>query len=377
MKIAVLTLPLETNYGGILQAYAMQQVLKGMGHDVVTIQEPLYYFPWWKRPLAYAKRFLQKYVLKKTGIKAIFHENRRKKFLFQISHEMRPFIESRIQKCDLIEVKRRKDQYSAIVVGSDQVWRPKFYTLGYKKMENAFLAFAKDWNIKRVAYAASFGTDEWEYDPAQTFTCKELVKKFDAVSVREKSGVNLCQKYLDVKAKWVLDPTMLLNVSHYVSLFEKEKIEPSKGNLFVYVLDKCEDTEQIEKKIIGTFSLRPFYTSTDDARALLEARIATKPETWLRSFYDAEFILTDSFHACVFSILFNKPFVIYGNQERGMTRFNSLLSLFNLQNRLISSKTTNLEGVLHTPIDWNAVNEILEKQRVDSKRFLLNALEGK
>ena len=78
------------------------------------------------------------------------------------------------------------------MVGSDQVWRPMYYPT---KIENAYLDFARDWNVKRMAYAASFGTSDWEYTAGQTRRCRELLRKFDVVSVREESAVGLCRKF--------------------------------------------------------------------------------------------------------------------------------------------------------------------------------------
>ena len=119
-------------------------------------------------------------------------------------------------------------QFDAIVVGSDQVWRPKYFK---DKIENAFLDFAKSWNIKRIAYAASFGTDEWEYAPKQTKRCGELLKLFDFVSVREMSGINLCATHFDLGAKLEPDPTMLLTTEDYMRLFEVARTPKSSGTL--------------------------------------------------------------------------------------------------------------------------------------------------
>jgi hypothetical protein len=367
MKIGILTLPLHTNYGGILQAYALQAVLKNMEHEVVLIKEnEIFKLPLWKAPISYAKRFLFKYILKRKGAIDIFYEQYFKK----ITQNTRPFIDEYIQELDIEDVKKDKESFDAIVVGSDQIWRPKYY---YKNITKAYLSFAKSWNIKRIAYAASFGTDKWEYTEAQTQQCRNLVEKFDAVSVREKSGIDLCQRHFGINAVQVLDPTMLLDVQHYISLIERANIEKSKGELFVYVLDKSKETHDIEQEICSMFGYKPFYSSTDSSKASLENKIASRPEVWLRSFYDAEFILTDSFHACVFSILFNKPFVVYGNKNRGLSRFDSLLQLFGLEQRLISQETVHLQQTLNTPIDWTTVNAILREQRDVANRFLIDS----
>ena len=99
-------------------------------------------------------------------------------------------------------------EYDAFIVGSDQVWRPSYN----QHLEQAFLNFTENWkNVKRIAYAASFGVDNWEFTKKQTKECKRLVQKFDFVSVREDTAVNLCKEHLGIEATHVLDPTLLLS----------------------------------------------------------------------------------------------------------------------------------------------------------------------
>src|SRR5690606_30541311 len=127
-------------------------------------------------------------------------------------------------------------KFSAVVVGSDQVWRPRYSPNIY----NFFLDFLKNNStIKKVAYAASFGTEDWEYTEEQTREARELIKHFNAVSVRESSGVLLCDKYLNRKdAVHVLDPTLLLKAEDYNQLINKTKKEIG---LFTYVLDETKE----------------------------------------------------------------------------------------------------------------------------------------
>ena len=115
-----------------------------------------------------------------------------------------------------------QEKYDAIVVGSDQIWRKQYVCESFKlPIESSFLDFAKHWDIKRISYAASFGTEEWEYNDEQTKNCRVLIQLFDNVSVREKSGVALCKDYLQHNAKVVLDPTLLLKKNDYLKLLNK------------------------------------------------------------------------------------------------------------------------------------------------------------
>lgn len=334
MKIGILTLPLHTNYGGILQAYALQTVLERMGHKVVVIDTPnVKSMPSF---LAMGKRIAKRALGKRVEI---FLERRHNREYPIISQYTQPFIDKYIHRKEISSLHElRKENFDTIVVGSDQVWRPLYFTSLFKtNIRNAYLAFAGEWNIKRIAYAASFGTDNWEYTPEQTKTCGELLKLFDAVSVREESGVQLCKEHFGVEAQHVLDPTMLLDKEDYMHLIEAAGTPKSKGTLLNYILDETPEKRTLMEQIAKNKRLIPFRVNSkvEDRTAPLEERIQPPVEQWLRGFYDAEFVVTDSFHACVFSILFNKSFVVIGNKERGMARFSSLLKLFNIESRII------------------------------------------
>lgn len=351
MKIGILTLPLHTNYGGILQAYALQTVLERMGHKVVVLdKKPYRYLPVQEMPLSYIKRIIKKYILGKNII--ILAEQYYNKNYPIISQYTQPFIERYIHRVDVANLLTLNEKdFDALIVGSDQIWRPCYY----QHIENAFLSFAENWQVKRLAYAASFGSEKWEYTSSQTKRCAKLVKKFDVVTVREETGVKLCQEYLGIDAKWVLDPTMLLTKEDYENIIDSANIEQNTGDMLIYVLDTNKQRECLINEIVKHVKLKPFYVSSkvEDIFAPIEQRIQRPVEVWLRGFRDSKLVVTDSFHACVFSILFNKPFIVLKNEERGITRLSSLLNLFGLENRLVTSidEITQL-----SEIDWNFVN---------------------
>ena len=122
--------------------------------------------------------------------------------------------------------------------------------------------------------------------------------------------------------------------------------------------------------------MTPFYVNSryEEFGAPLEERIQQPVEKWLRAFYDAEFVITDSFHACVFSIIFNKPFIVYGNKERGYARFDSLLKIFGLEERIATS-LNDIDKIINKPIDWNNVNSIHTEWKENSISFLINNLK--
>ena len=371
MRIGILTLSLHTNYGGILQAYALQTVLERMGHEVHVIEKnrrPLS-IPIQKMPFCYGKRIVKNIIGRKCPI---FYEQKYNREQLIIRQNTDKFIKKYIHIAEYDDFSDIKEsEYDAIVVGSDQVWRPKYF--GLNQIENAYLKFAEGWNIKRIAYAASFGTDEWEYTPKQTEECGRLLRMFDVVSVREDSGVDLCKRYFGVDAQHVLDPTMLLGKEDYIKLFTDANTPKSKGNLLCYILDETEEKKALIKHIAAEKGLIPFNvkSQSDDVNSPLSERIQPPLEQWLRGFYDAEFVVTDSFHACVFSILFNKPFIVYGNVDRGLSRFKSLLTMFGLEDRII---TNVIDEVNSSEIDWNRVDRILNDRIILSENFLINYL---
>lgn len=372
MKIGILTLRLHNNYGGILQAYALQKVLQQMGHDATVIDKsrfiklPLFSF---SRYYLYFKRLIIKIISDRSL--PVRWDKKRNDDMAIMSTNTYPFILKHIKR---IETNNnysniKQDDFDAFVVGSDQVWRPKYF--GQNIIACAYLSFAKDWDVKRISYAASFGTENWEYTKEQTAECKKLIKLFDAVSVRESSAVKLCEKHFDTSAMHVLDPTMLLDASDYIKLFEEANTAQSSGSLMCYILDENKEKQEVVSCIEQTLHLKSFSVNSkyEVADAPLEERIQPPVETWLRGFYDADFVITDSFHACVFSILFEKPFIVYGNKDRGMARFNSLLSIFELENRLITNSEDALQ-VINEPIDWEIVNAKKKEWQEKSYNFL-------
>ena len=214
MKIGILTLPLHTNYGGILQAYALQTVLSRLGHNACVIekeQRPLH-LPVWRKPVKYARRIIRNL---RGEPYPIFYEQKQNRELPIIRQHTDKFIRKNIRRMTFSAYSAIiESDFDAIVVGSDQVWRPQYFD----DIRTAYLDFAEGWRIRRMAYAASFGTDAWEYTRSKEKECRRLLRMFDAVSVREASGVELCREHFGVKAEHVLDPTMLLDRQDYIRL---------------------------------------------------------------------------------------------------------------------------------------------------------------
>lgn len=374
MRIGILTLPLHTNYGGLLQAYALQTVLEKMGHEAVVLDTPnRKSILKWSYPLEILKRCISKFLLRRPT--RVFFEQWFNKTYPIISRNTQPFIANHIHRLEIKGLKSLSpDSFDAFVVGSDQVWRPAYFTRMYDtSITNAYLAFARNWKIKRVSYAASFGTDSWEYSKEQTKNCAKYLKMFNAVSTRESSGAELCKKHFGVNATHVIDPTMLLTKEDYVGLINNSSTPKSKGNMLCYILDETKEKTDVIDFVAKSKGLTPFKVNSKvgDFSLPVEERVQPAVETWLRGFYDADFVVTDSFHACVFSTLFQKPFVIVGNKERGLARFHSLLATYGLEDCLASGPDT----VKFSAINWEEVSKILNEKRNEAFEFLSKALK--
>ena len=367
-------MPLYTNYGGgLIQAYALQTVLKRMGHDVVTenrmIVMPKQSIVQRLKGIPLLRMFAgkSKYSVPKLEEQRIISQNTTN-FIDKYINITEPVYYD--SKCLL-----DKHVFEAFIVGSDQVWRPKYSSC----LSNYFLDFTQGLPVKRIAYAASFGTDEWEFTREQTSECSRLLKQFNAVSVREASGVQMCKHYFDVDAEHLIDPTMLLEKEDYINIVNAENETCHQGNIMTYFLDKNQMKESISyelcKRLNGSlFSVAPEKRYCDVGPKGIDQCVFPSLASWLRGFMDADYIVTDSFHGVVFSIIFNKPFIAIANKERGLSRFISLMKMFELESRLIYSSDDLTDDIINQKIDFAKINTIKEREREKALLFLEKAL---
>lgn len=378
-KICILTQPLFTNYGGILQAYALQKTIKDMGFDVVTDLCPIKILSFKERLREKTRRIVLKYLFNKRNI------NIRQYFLSKndaktISKNTKLFIDKYISTTDFFhgelfpkEVEIKK--YDAFIVGSDQVWRNE-----YSRVESYFLDFAKDYPCKKIAFSASFGKSYWQFDDKRTKYLSFLAKKFSAISVREKSAIELCKNYLDIDAIHLIDPTLLLTKEDYDNIIKNENEEETQEDLVAYLLDDTKEKQDIIKKIqtIKNFSLCNISTKklTKRQRHINEKYIFNPVSFWMNKIKNAKFVITDSFHGVVFSIIFNKPFAVIENKQRGNDRFSSLLNMFHLQDRIIKENEAFDSKILGKEIDYKAINSLIEQEKDKAIMFLSNNLKS-
>lgn len=360
-KIALLTMYYDNNYGGNLQRYALVTTLQQLGCDV----ECLYIRQnWSNQGLKYwiiktLKQFVKHYILWRKNEPLFLWKVEKTEYLQMIA-VTEPFYERNIPHSSVLYGKLwlknyvRKHKNDAYIVGSDQVWR-KNYVERFGLGTWFFDFLPANYSGKRIAYGASFGVDEKEYTTEDQNEIRPLFNQFTAVSVREKSGLELLKEYgwTNPQAEWVLDPALLLSGEDYSRLIGVAETQPLRGKVLCYILDMNEEKKQIIAQKCNELHSEPTIIQSGD-------NAVVPVEQWLRNFQDAEYVVTDSYHGLLFSLIFHKPFKLVINQSRGASRFESVKELLGIN--------------FDEPIDWVLMEQKLNKERQHSIFYLQNAL---
>lgn len=355
--IGILTLHYGLNYGGVLQAYALQKTLQLHGYDCKIID---------RIPISFGK---YKYLFKRKFIHPFTHcgfADFRRNFL---NYKTYPVFTSQ----QMQELSRK---FETIIVGSDQVWRKGIFSVE----GNYFLNFLPEASrTKGISYAASFGVDFWEYDSKETEEIKRCLTGFKAISVREESGVSLIKEKCNLNSICVLDPTLLADSKIYDPLLLKSNYT-TKGKLVSYILDWNDYKKNVTTELTSKLGKETVHILPQqrNRKGYLQGFRDHEPYVydWLKAIKDSDYVITDSYHGTIFSIIFNKQFLVIGNKERGLTRFVSLLKKFDLTDRILNeTQPLRTETLLENDIEYDLVNRILSEERNSSMFFLRSNLE--
>ena len=340
-EVGIVTLCLHTNYGGNLQTFALQQALQKIGFSSTTLQ-----FAWW-------------------------HNNHSQDF--SNGRIVRSFTEKNIHLTETLYLpeelhKLSKMRFKNLVVGSDQIWRRIF--LG-NAVYTPFLDFAQYQKIPKIAYAASFGTEnDSEYSAEEITRLKILLKQFNALSTREDSGVAILKNW-GFEAQHLLDPTLLLDACDYAKFFPAI---PKKENfVFAYLLGRSQYKTAVAKRVADAKNLKLF--EVNDPTDVIKPSV----ERWLWRFKNADFVVTDSFHGTVFSLIFGKPFIsILGGETT--TRFLSLAKLFDLNERLLleselPNSNEKVDALIQSGINFDEIHQKIATYQKQSFDFLKKHLK--
>lgn len=360
MKIGIVTQPLEANYGGIIQNYALQYTLRKLGHDPITLRTGKFVL-WryletclkitvnkiihfdilkWRNEFPFYSPKLRK---QKVGLESFIQNN------ISVTPKMYWYDSKLINKYSL----------QALCAGSDKIWAPYFRG----RIKDVFFEFASDYDIIRFSYAPSFGTDQWSFNSEITGNLCNLASRFSGLSVREESGVRLCKNYLNRNAFWAIDPTLLLTVKEYNDLC-RDIPQTHSQFLFAYILDLTDKKMSFINSVAAKFKLEVIVK-----RAERNIKPDDTMNSWLACFRDAQFVITDSFHGTAFSINYNKDFYSIVNTSRGIDRFASLISLMGNNERFVDENIENSD-IASSPIEWELVNKRVEQWRKESLDFL-------
>lgn len=348
MKIGILTLPFNNNYGGLLQCFALQHFLKEEGHEVYIIKHHI------RKPKTFKSKV-------NDVVKIIIGKKRKYKrqIAFMLQFEKLHFKETYPIYCTEEYKNLKRYNFDTLIVGSDQVWRFQYTKESFSEY---FFDFAKEWKIKRLAFAASFGIDTWDLNASDTKKLQNLCKLFNKISVRELTGVKLCKENLHCDSIHLLDPTFLLSADEYRLLYDNKTLKDD-NTLAVYLLDTTPSKIDAVKKIAQQMQLNPIYIGKNP-----QNNIFNRVEDWLKGIDNSNLVITDSFHGVVFSIIFNKPFVLIMNEARGANRFISLFQTFRFNKTYSCAKQFSEEYI--NRIDITLRNQIIEKNKKSSISFI-------
>lgn len=375
MKASVITLQTSVNFGSVLQTYATMRVFERLGWQVEFVD----YIRANNTLAAQARRMLSRPWVRSldrlTGgmaTRVAFPwavkraRERAKPFREFLERHRIPLSPRRYM--DISELRQHPPEADVYCTGSDQVWN----SIWNEGIDLPFyLDFVPD-GKRRIAFSASIGRTE--IDPEEKKTVAGLLRKYHAISMREKSGVELLAS-MGIPSEWVLDPTLMLRKDEWLDLAAPFRTDAA-GCLVLYVLNWNAGVARLAREVAGRYGWKiKRVTKNKPKRSVsggMDVVVPRQVEELLAHFRDAACILTDSFHATAFSVNLHKPFISVP-PPRFPDRLESILQLTRLEDRMFRDGTCPRPEL---PVDWDAVDAVLDAERAKTWRFLENALDS-
>lgn len=371
MKIGTMTWLHNGNYGSILQAYALQKFLISNGYDNTLIN----YKPDIKSKIINLIKnrnslllFIEKLEANKvkmacTDLAAL--DEKKKKFESFLNSNC-ILTEPYTNPSELLKANGMFDTY---ICGSDQIWSPMLFNPLY------YLSYV-DNKYKKIAYAPSFGVSK--IPKKKQYAISKLLRTFDHISIREQQGAAIVNNFIGKTTSVVLDPTVLLDRDEWDSIVAKVNI--STPYILCYFLgEKSEYWKSVEKLAnLMNYRIVIIPVNADAYKQKHELMISTGPAEWVNLIKNASLICTDSFHGCLFSIIYTKDFYVFKRfSDKKATSQNSrvynILNMVGLKNRLIDDECNISKS--EVPIrNYDIVQNILNRERIKSKEWLFTAL---
>lgn len=380
MNIGILTFHFSDNYGAALQAYALRRWLTERGHHASFIDyRPAHIEQGGQLSMPTTPARL------KANLKVVYlavssflhrhfgHPGQKDKFVRFRAHFLG--IPTNAAPTDNGASLAAAQSYDLIVAGSDQIWSPSQH-FGFDP--NYFLAFAQTFSARKISYAASFGRDR--VSSSEAAQLPRLLQHFDAISVREASGVTLVERAIGRKPANVPDPTLLLD--NYAELTDPAaSAQGTEPYLFCYGLRSPDNIRQTAELVARHLSC-PILSPHNPHRRWGEIgqTVYPDPAEWVALVKNAKFVVTNSFHGTVFSLLFKKPFIVAGltgEKATANARAIHLLRSVGLEGRFAPSfSAQNTEALMAREIDWAAVDRRLADLRQAGNEFLSQQLKA-
>jgi len=370
-KIGTITFHNAHNYGAMLQAYALQKKLKDCDYDVTIINYiNQNIIKDYKLTLKISSNPIKS--LKNICKYVVFYKKRRKRynnFLKFMSEKMILSVEMTEK-----EIKANCKDYSILITGSDQIWNTDIT----KTLDDIYTLNFGNKNINRISYAASFGNAQIPSNQVSNY--KEKLSKINSISVREETGEKIINDILpNKKVTTVLDPTMLLTSTEWEHEIPQEIKEKKEKGKYILVYTKSDNNEvtNIVNNLSNASKYKVIYfENINKYKNALRSAYIEGPLEFVNLIKNAEFVVTSSFHATVFSILFQKKLWVVPHKKTG-SRVTDLLNKLGLSNRIVTSLDDFKKQDYSADIDYNNENKLLDMERQKSLDWLINAIEDK
>ncbi|WP_406683885.1 polysaccharide pyruvyl transferase family protein [Seonamhaeicola sp. MEBiC1930] len=368
MKIKTITCHEVYNHGASLQEYALLKYLQNSGHDAETIHYKPHYlsnhFNLFRVSNGfYKKNIVLKFIYLTIKLPTRLKSLKRKKSFDNFS---KLYIKStsKLYKTNA-DLKTNIPEADAYICGSDQIWN-SFFDNG--KDPAFYLDFVPN-NKLKISYAASFAIDELE-ESIKHFV-KEKISRLNAISVRESSGINILNNLGIQNCTQVLDPVFLLDKENWLPLMSNNK-EP-KPYVFVYDFDSNPLIKQMALKLKKEHNWN-IVTVNENINYANKNYFLKGPDIFLSLVYNASFVISNSFHAVAFSIIFQKDFVVFNRLYKINTRMRDMLDSIGLRQLLMLDENMVNKHKINN-INYKITQTHLDNLKQTSKQFLENALK--
>ncbi|MBR0398804.1 MAG: polysaccharide pyruvyl transferase family protein [Eubacterium sp.] len=350
-KVGIITFHNYDNYGAILQSYALQKRIRQTGKDVDIIDYNCEYI---SKPFSLQtlkKKGLFNYIYGAIGHICYLPRRYRCQKFRKLMNYSRPMTAENRDEIG--------GEYDAYVAGSDQIWDYKLTDFD----QTYFLDFVQEGH-KKFSYAASIGENMPPEEYQETY--RKLLDDFDAITVRESYGADVVEQLIGRRPGTVCDPTLLFSGAEWEKLSVKPRVR--KPYILVYQLGINTVFVDFVRRLQKKTGLRVIYVPFPLVGIMrCRMKLTIGPREWLGLFQKAEYVVSDSFHGAVFSILFNRKFFIMTNGHHMNKRANQLLELCGLQNRTIEDVS---DEQLTEEIDFSYANRKIDEYRRESLKQL-------